>query len=153
MSLLFVTLTRRRVFSFLVLTIFLTLLPQDITARIQTPYHPPNSPQQISPPSTIWARFISNPSMATGSRGPSLPAQTSASLTYASSARRSAYPQTTRRSSSTEATLALSARAKRRKPTLKWSGPALWPKIVSSSLSSRNPRVRATEVIFPRSTS
>ncbi|MGA7474064.1 MAG: hypothetical protein WBW60_15145, partial [Candidatus Sulfotelmatobacter sp.] len=44
MSLLFVTLTRRRVFSFLVLTIFLTLLPQDITARIQTPYHPPNSP-------------------------------------------------------------------------------------------------------------
>ncbi|MGA9075463.1 MAG: protease pro-enzyme activation domain-containing protein, partial [Candidatus Sulfotelmatobacter sp.] len=70
MSLLFVTLTRRRVFSFLVLTIFLTLLPQDITARIQTPYHPPNSP--FTQPQDRITKFVDDEQRVTlnGNRHP-----------------------------------------------------------------------------------
>jgi subtilase family serine protease len=70
MSLLFVTLTRRRVFSFLVLTIFLTLLPQDITARIQTPYHPPNSP--FAQPQDRITKFVDDEQRVTlnGNRHP-----------------------------------------------------------------------------------
>ncbi|MGB7822560.1 MAG: protease pro-enzyme activation domain-containing protein [Candidatus Sulfotelmatobacter sp.] len=70
MSLLFVTLTRRRVFSFLVLTIFLTLLPQDITARIQTPYYPPNSP--FAQPQDRITKFVDDEQRVTlnGNRHP-----------------------------------------------------------------------------------
>src|ERR1022692_2772323 len=56
MFLLFATITRRRVFSFLVLTVFLTLLSQDLPARAQPIADPPN-PLSTQPQDRV-ARFI-----------------------------------------------------------------------------------------------
>ena len=70
MFLLFATITRRRVFSFLVLTVFLTLLSQDLPARAQPIADPPN-PLSTQPQDRV-TRFIDDDQRVTlsGNRHP-----------------------------------------------------------------------------------
>ena len=70
MFLLFAPITRRRTFSFLVLTVFLTLLSQDLPARAQPIADPPN-PLSTQPQDRI-TRFVDDEQRVTlrGNRHP-----------------------------------------------------------------------------------